>query len=284
MNKSSVEGLGEINQDLTKLELNSLHNRKVTIYGVSDDHITKTIQESNTFYEWFLLTALQPFVSAGGLVVDVGANIGNHSIYFAASKGAKVVAFEPQPQIARILQRNIEVNFLDNLVEIRRCALGEARAVAHGQLSKGNFGATKMILGEGDIQVSTLDDENFNDRVRILKVDAEGMDLAVLRGGESLIERDRPVISCEVSSASDLSELTKWVGEVGYTFAGKYNATPTFLLLPFRSATEIAAYNRYVSTSMVNSNLMARDQAYRINVLASRVSALEERIKQLENR
>lgn len=279
-----MKATGQLNlENLTRLELSNLPERKVVLYGPSNDHITRTIKATNRFYEWFLLTAIDTFVSSGDLVIDVGANIGNHTIFFAASKSARVIAFEPQPDIAEILQHNAEYNFLDHLIEVRRRALGETTNSGIGTHTVGNSGATRIELGDGDIEVSTLDSEAIPGRVRVLKVDVEGMELQVLRGGRNLIEQDRPVVTCEISNAQDLSELTAWAADMGYTFAGKYNSTPTYLLLPYRTAQEVAEFNRYQSATVVETNLMARDHAYRINVLSTRLAALEERIGKLES-
>jgi len=85
----------------------------------------------------------EPFVSAGDLVFDVGAHLGDRSAAFAAL-GARVVALEPQPRVARWLRRMVGGS---GRVEIREEAVG-ARA-----------GTGRLAVSRANPTVSTLSDE-----------------------------------------------------------------------------------------------------------------------------
>src|SRR5437867_8815488 len=68
----------------------------------------------------FLLHLLRP----GDLLLDVGANVGSYTILAASVCKARAIAFEPDPDTVRILRRNIAINHLGMLADVRECALG----------------------------------------------------------------------------------------------------------------------------------------------------------------
>ena len=68
----------------------------------------------------FLLHLLRP----NDLFLDVGANIGSYAILAASVRRARAIAFEPDPDTARVLRRNIAINRLSALADVREAALG----------------------------------------------------------------------------------------------------------------------------------------------------------------
>jgi FkbM family methyltransferase len=133
---------------------------------------------------------------------DIGANIGNHSVYFSR-KFAQVVAFEPNPSTFKLLEFNSSWAY--NIMPIN-LGLGETPGAFKMREQMGNFGASAVVedseLGSAgdliDIRISTLDQylDNFKD-VAFLKIDVEGHEYAVLKGGMEFISKNRPVIVFE---------------------------------------------------------------------------------------
>ena len=68
--------------------------------------------------------------------------------------------------------------------------------------------------------------------VAFIKVDVDGLDIAILRGAKDTIARCRPHIAVECQTEAQMSELRVLLGSIGYEIAGKYCATPTYLLRP----------------------------------------------------
>ncbi len=194
-----------------------------------EDHIFQAIAKSGNFYELGLLNALAPLISPGDLILDVGANIGNHCIYFAGICGARVIAFEPNPTALRILKKNIAANGLEHLIEIRSHALGNAAAQAVPNTTcAGNLGATSLKLApNGKISVTRLDDEDFTGTPKLLKIDVEGMDLAVIEGARNLLSGAQPIIAVEAADRSNFDAIATILHESGYLYSGSYNHTPT---------------------------------------------------------
>lgn len=101
----------------------------------------------------------------GQVVLDVGANYGDSSIWWAKKFGAKVVAFEPLNDVFIELEKNIELNCAD--------VIAYNVAIGNGEEISGNSQG-RMFSAGGDLKIKTkrLDDYSF-DRVDLLKIDVE---------------------------------------------------------------------------------------------------------------
>ena len=130
--------------------------------------------------------------------VDVGANIGNHSLYFAKFFH-KVLAFEPNPNTYKLLEYN--ASYADN-VETFNFGFGKKNKTANLYEDATNFGGSSTIYKhEGEalsIDIRKLDDVELDlSDVALLKIDVEGMEFDVLSGGRKFIESNEPVIAFE---------------------------------------------------------------------------------------
>ncbi|MDK4705017.1 FkbM family methyltransferase [Rhizobium sp. CNPSo 4062] len=198
------------------------------------DHIFLQLQQRREFYERELLDALASYLSPGDFVLDVGANIGNHTIYFAGVSKCFVAAFEPNPRVVNILRRNIAANDLTSRVEVHDIGLSDHRGV--GQMVEGDFannlGAYKLqeIVGTG-IGFCPLDDIKLPHRPRLIKIDVEGMELQVLRGAKKTISDASPIISLECSNGNELSLIDQYLSDLGYSCIDAFNYTPTHVFV-----------------------------------------------------
>jgi FkbM family methyltransferase len=208
-----------------------------TEYGVCGYHLAdRVIGESIKLYgEWGLheIRLLKPFLSRGDVVVDVGANIGTHSLPFstAVGPGGEVHAFEPQRLAFQMLCANAAVNGRTN-IHARQAGLsdvaGEMRVPMPDLQAGGDFGNFKLEghqQGE-PVPVVTLDGLSLP-KVRLIKIDVEGMEAKVLRGGRQLIARDKPVIFVENNTPENSAGLISLLTELDYRcwwhFADYYN-------------------------------------------------------------
>jgi FkbM family methyltransferase len=143
-----------------------------------------------------------------GVFVDVGANIGYHTLYIARSlPSARVLAFEPNPFVRAQLARNAELSNGDN-IQIFGCALGAARGVtpffaqASSDYNRGRSSLQRnqdlgRDVGAIDVECHTLDELVGDGRVDVIKLDTQGTELAVLAGARQTIARCRPLIVLE---------------------------------------------------------------------------------------
>src|SRR5260370_20077779 len=139
-------------------------------------------------------------IRAGDVVIDIGANYGFFSCY-AASKGASVYACEPNPMISEKLQRNIAANHFESLITARPWALSDYSGEAHVLRTDLLGGAMSTIvpefarragvpvLDQVPVRAERLSEiiELFDlSSVRLCKIDAEGSEIAILRGLERI--------------------------------------------------------------------------------------------------
>ena len=167
-------------------------SRLAYYFGVSEPELF-------AFYEGFL--------KPGMTVVDAGANVGLHTLFFAKRVGpeGRVYAFEPGQSAFVRLQSHVERNKLAN-VRCFHCALGAAEGVValaeNCQDNSRNFvvESSSKPIGTKNIALRPLDQvlkEESVGRVDFLKIDVEGAELEVLRGARQTLQNKKPVVLFE---------------------------------------------------------------------------------------
>lgn len=134
----------------------------------------------------------------GSVVVDIGANIGNHTLFFANELHArKIISFEPIPETFKLLMMNVHLNGLQNRVELHNEGLSNEPGHASVTVfNPGNIGGTTLAQGAGNLSLTTLDSLNLPN-VTFIKIDVEGMEPEVLEGSIETIKRTRPIVFVE---------------------------------------------------------------------------------------
>lgn len=213
------------------------------------DHIQKHIIQHGNFYESEMLREIAPLIPDDGVVVDAGANIGNHTLFFAKLLKARVLSFEPNPATFDILERNVELNDVGSIVEAYPLGLGAQSA--KGSIidaNNGNAGMAQVeISEEGSIDITTVDEMVGDLFVHLIKIDVEGMEADVLRGAALTIRRCRPYLIIEAGTADALTIIEKVVRPLGYVKTRVFNHTPTYLFKPSEITTGSTATERLPS-------------------------------------
>lgn len=202
-------------------------------YFRDDDPIGASLQY---YGEWAQaeLDVLLRFVRAGDTVVDAGANVGTHTVAFAQAAGdaGRVLAFEPQPRVFELLERNVRSNGYDN-VRSYRVALGAEPSVRHAPLldyaAHVNVGAVALLAAaaERSCSVDVVPLDSFDlDAVRLIKIDVEGMECDVLRGAAATLRRCRPFLSVECNAADAGTAILAALQCADYAFY--LNRTPAY--------------------------------------------------------
>lgn len=210
-------------------------DRALRIFALNeDDHIFATMCATGTFYEHGLLRFLEAFLEPDDLVVDVGANIGNHTAYFAGVLGCTVRAFEAVPVLADVLALTVRANFLDSRVQLEPYAVGHrAGSIGVASWNPTNSGATRLRAdGIGSIPMVALDELHWPQPPRVIKIDVEGMELDVLQGAASVVDQYRPLLVVEAVDAKADAAIRAWMEQHGYAVLGVFNATPTLVCTP----------------------------------------------------
>jgi FkbM family methyltransferase len=209
--------------------------QQVTLrFASAQDHIARTIEGTGTFYEAELLADVRSRLFFPECAVDVGAHVGNHTVFFSRILGIQTIAFEPNATSFAPLEANVRQNGVEGLCRLRRAAIGAAagrvRAIASPENNSGM--ATVEHDPDGDVPLLCLDDELERDtRIDVIKIDVEGWELDVLRGAQRVLERHRPLLYVEAMH-DNFAPLRTFLGERRYVCWKRFNATPTFLFMP----------------------------------------------------
>ena len=203
----------------------------IKIDAPPDDHIGRKIA-AGRWYEHDLLEYIRQAVDLRGKrVIDAGACIGTHSLWFSLVCGARLVdAYEPNPRAQQFLLRNIKANN-PNSVAFHPCALGATRGRGNIEpVQAGNLGYTKIVPGD-EVLIRTIDSTLTSLPVGLIKIDVEDMELEVLLGAHETIKRDRPVIIAEARTKQHARDVEDLLSPLGYSRVGTYNATPTHVYM-----------------------------------------------------
>ncbi len=191
------------------------------LYPKNDQYVGRSFKEYGEFSEGEV-EIFTHFVQPGAIVLDVGANIGAHTVPLAqlVGPGGVVVAFEPQPVLHQILCANLALNSIPNTLT-HAMALGDRQGSCQipflDYASSFNFGGVSMdMVKEGEtVPMGTLDAFHLQ-RIDFIKLDVEGFESKVLKGGTKTIDRCRPVIYLENDRAEKSANLIQLLFEMGY--------------------------------------------------------------------
>ena len=178
----------------------------MSLPDAQDDYVQRVILRNRAFYEAKLLGIVEQMGIVGpqSVVADVGANIGNHTVYFGRIMGAaKVLSFEPQFHCHDTLCTNIALNGLEKTALAFNCLIGaETGNGALAKFNARNLGGTSFAAdSDGDIPLFALDDAIDPadlDGLDLIKIDVEGMQMEVLGGAEGILSERRPALWIEL--------------------------------------------------------------------------------------
>ena len=190
-----------------------------------DTYIGKAI-ETYGEYAGIELQTLQMLIDAGNSVIDVGANIGAHTVGLANKVGpaGQVYAYEPQRACYAMLQSQLALN---NLAQVTAFNLGcgTLQGVSWHAVpdttATGNFGAVALspVRSAGAEAVRVMPLDMLHDPevpVRLIKIDVEGMEADVIAGGRGLIARQKPILYVENDRPEKSTALLELIFGLGY--------------------------------------------------------------------
>jgi FkbM family methyltransferase len=191
-----------------------------------------------SFYEAEELALLREHVKPGATFVDIGANVGNHTLYAAMFlDAARVIPVEPNPLALRLLLLNIMLNGVEDRVVKTGLGFGLSDGAGDGfgmEARAKNLGAAKMQAGQGDIRVVSGDTLLEGEGVDFIKIDVEGMEMLALAGLSKTIARIRPKMLIEVDQ-HNYDAFEQWRADAGYEVVEtiqRYATNKNFLLAP----------------------------------------------------
>jgi len=208
-----------------------------------DDLIGREIREAGTFFEIELLEHLAIRGPAGGVFIDVGANIGNHAVFFGKFLADRVVCVEPHPDLIPVLSRNLERNGVSEASVLPYAAgrtagpayISRVKEVVHRNIGGSRVEDERPNDGV-EVEVAPLDrlldrlaPPLEGQRVTCVKIDVEGRELDVLCGATRLLHDHRPQLVIELASRDARLAVRRFLAEFGYDDIGRrFGWTPTY--------------------------------------------------------
>ena len=178
-------------------------------------------------YEVVAISVIRKVLRPGDVVVDVGANVGLLSLVAARRVGPNghVYSFEPMPPTRDRFEENVRLNGADNITVIGKgCWDSPGHATIHEfeglEISGASMGKLSgQTVKQGFALETVRVDDEIAAPVRLLKVDAEGAELFVLRGSQKVLTTCRPHILVELHPLTTSAfgykpiEILDWLGE-----------------------------------------------------------------------
>lgn len=191
------------------------------LFPPKDQYVGRSFKEYGEFSQGEM-DLFTHFIDTGAIVLDIGANIGAHTVPLAQLVGAAgvVVAFEPQPTLHKILCANLVLNSVPNVLTyamaLGSCE-GECLIPILDYSQPNNFGGIGMdMVQEGEaVPLTTLDSFQL-ERVDFIKLDVEGFESKVLEGAAETIARCRPIMYIENDRADKSEELIQRLFDMDY--------------------------------------------------------------------
>jgi FkbM family methyltransferase len=200
-----------------------------TLVFPDGDYIGQRVIDLQMPYEYFAIRAVEA-ICGEAEIIDVGANIGNHAVYWARA-GSRVHAYEPNPEALYWLRKNVELNDLEDRIEIHAVAVGEESGFCSvTSTTPGNLGATRFDTHPaGDYPIVSLDNEALSN-IGALKIDVEGHEVEVLNGARRLLEAEHPVLMVEAWSKHQLRTIDDKLRPLAYRrLPFRVGGGPTYL-------------------------------------------------------
>lgn len=169
---------------------------KPSLETLPEDSCIGRVIRSGYQWEGWLTPYLQRYCRPDEVSIDIGANIGAHTVVMARYSGF-VYAFEPQKRVFEVLGHNVAAFANVTLVN---AGASDTPGTAHlDERTDGNVGMASITPGGTgeEINLARIDDIEFPARVGFMKIDAELHEREVLAGSAQTITRDRPIIIIE---------------------------------------------------------------------------------------
>lgn len=205
------------------MRLNTIRalGREFTFATDADDDHIQSIIRSGSFYELEELELIARVAGAPKRILDVGANIGNHSVYFAHRFDAELVApVEPNPLVVSLLRENLRLNWRPSM-DLRLVGAGLSDRRGSGEMivaSTANLGGARLDQTAGGSLPVYRGDDIFPDQAfDLIKIDVEGMELAVVAGLSEVLRRSDATVFLEVL-IGNIDEAIAQMQALGYRY------------------------------------------------------------------
>lgn len=199
-----------------------LYNGRLVKIACETTSRIDVVLRTGHFYENKMLGHIVRTARAGAFV-DVGGNCGQHSIFFALfCPSTNVITFEPFPEHCKLIMRNIDDNDLKEKVKLFPMGLSS-------QLGTFETKTNSAAHARRYMAICMKMDDVIDSPVSVMKLDAEGMELEILKGAQNLLRRYRPALYIEAQNDGYRSEIGEYLSDFGYKITdARFGFSPTY--------------------------------------------------------
>lgn len=194
----------------------------------TDNCICRFVEQSGRLdHDQNMLPIVLSYIPIGGMVIDVGAFIGDHTIAYLnkVRENGMVYAFEPYINAFECLKFNLK-NYKN--LNAFNYALGNSEDYISMEIIETNDGMNFIKQGN-DIRITRLDtiSQNFT-KLDFIKIDCEGYELDVLQGGQRTIQKYKPKMLIEINEMTlnrnnvKREDIYEWLDVAGYVYHNIY--------------------------------------------------------------
>lgn len=178
-------------------------------YEVQFNLAWKYIERGVASESWCYSYFRENVVESGDIIIDVGANIGRHTLLFSELVGdqGKVIAFEPDPVNLKTLRTNLKQNEISNVVVEPLCVSDAKGTVVLSGSPLGSPRSSiiryqKNLRNVQSLQVGSVSLDDFCEEAGIapngIKIDAEGAEWLIIKGMKQIVSRYKPWVFVEI--------------------------------------------------------------------------------------
>jgi FkbM family methyltransferase len=190
---------------------------------IDKGHISETISKGQVFMEQDMLEQIAKLPYRPGLWLDIGAHVGNHTVFFSKYCIAdEIWAYEPNDDAFEVLIENTSKNDCNNVL-LLNAAVGDKVGKVQLVRNAERPAQSKVRNAKGKTPLVIIGD--IAAKVALVKIDVEGFELEVLRGSMPMLERDKPELFIE--TFEHLEAIVNMLPE-GYVMVQRYNNAPTY--------------------------------------------------------
>jgi len=185
------------------------------------------------FHEFHEFLFLNKFLKKDMVFVDIGANLGEYSL-FAAKRLAdgKVLAFEPMPKMYALLEENKALNQFDNIVILKYGLSAQEGMLPIHEIENAHEGLSTFFPGNQksrtitNVPLKVFDAEVDSlgiERIDFIKIDIEGSELSALKGAIKSIQKFKPLVMVEINQQTyglagySIDDVYSFFADISYT-------------------------------------------------------------------
>ncbi|HET9054425.1 MAG TPA: FkbM family methyltransferase, partial [Cyclobacteriaceae bacterium] len=185
------------------------------------------------FHEFHEFLFLNKFLKKDMVFVDIGANLGEYSLFAARRlSSGKVLAFEPMPKMYALLEENRALNQFENITIFKYGLSAQEAILPIHEIENAHEGLSTFFPGDQksrtitNVPLKVFDAEMDSlgiERIDFVKIDIEGSELNALKGAKKSIQKFKPVVMVEINQKTygmagySVEDMFSFFAELSYT-------------------------------------------------------------------